>query len=105
MSALPPKADMCSASAHVRYGPIADMRLRTFVLETMVPEAVSVAASMTCINLIASVESQITTCRHDEHDCIRWCFNNHATGDAFATQIFRTWILPNGHRGQFLAGN
>src|SRR5215813_7857531 len=24
MSALPPKADMCSAIAHVRYGPIAD---------------------------------------------------------------------------------
>jgi hypothetical protein len=37
------------------------MRLRTFVVETMVPEAVSVAASMTCINLIASVELQITT--------------------------------------------
>src|SRR5215471_20079986 len=26
MSALPPKADMCGARAHVRYGPIADMR-------------------------------------------------------------------------------
>jgi hypothetical protein len=26
MSALPPKADMCSALAHVRFGPIADMR-------------------------------------------------------------------------------
>jgi hypothetical protein len=26
MSALPPKADMCSASRDVRYGPIADMR-------------------------------------------------------------------------------
>src|SRR5262245_30878749 len=25
MSALPPKADMCSATRHVRYGPIADM--------------------------------------------------------------------------------
>jgi hypothetical protein len=25
MSALPPKADMCSALAYVRYGPIADM--------------------------------------------------------------------------------
>jgi hypothetical protein len=24
MSALPPKADMCGALAHVRYGPIAD---------------------------------------------------------------------------------
>ena len=27
MSALPPKADMCSALADVCYGPIADMRL------------------------------------------------------------------------------
>jgi hypothetical protein len=27
MSALPLKADMCSARAHVRYGPIADMAL------------------------------------------------------------------------------
>ena len=26
MSALPPKADMCSALAHVRYVPIADIR-------------------------------------------------------------------------------
>jgi hypothetical protein len=25
MSALPPKADICSALAHVRYGPIADI--------------------------------------------------------------------------------
>ena len=25
MSALPPKADMCGALAHVRYGPIADI--------------------------------------------------------------------------------
>jgi len=25
MSALPPKADMCSAPEHVRYGPIADI--------------------------------------------------------------------------------
>ena len=25
MSALPPKADICSAIAHVRYGPIADI--------------------------------------------------------------------------------
>jgi hypothetical protein len=25
MSALPPKADMCSARDHVRYGPIADI--------------------------------------------------------------------------------
>ena len=25
MSALPPKADMCSAPTHVRYGPIADI--------------------------------------------------------------------------------
>src|SRR5262245_25664237 len=25
MSALPPKADMCSAQGHVRYGPIADI--------------------------------------------------------------------------------
>ena len=28
MSALPPKADMCSAPAHVRFVPIADMRTR-----------------------------------------------------------------------------
>jgi hypothetical protein len=27
MSALPPKADICSALAHVRYGPIADLDL------------------------------------------------------------------------------
>ena len=27
MSALPPKADMCSAKAHVRFVPIADMPL------------------------------------------------------------------------------
>jgi hypothetical protein len=26
MSALPPKADMCSALAHARFGPIADIR-------------------------------------------------------------------------------
>jgi hypothetical protein len=26
MSALPPKADICSALAHVRFGPIADIR-------------------------------------------------------------------------------
>jgi hypothetical protein len=31
MAALPQKADMCSAPAHVRFGPIADMRpLRLF---------------------------------------------------------------------------
>jgi hypothetical protein len=28
MSALPPKADMCSAVPHVRFGPIADMPAR-----------------------------------------------------------------------------
>jgi len=27
MSALPPKADVCSALGYVRFGPIADMRL------------------------------------------------------------------------------
>jgi|SoiMetStandDraft_5_1073268.scaffolds.fasta_scaffold02716_4 hypothetical protein len=27
MSALPPKADMCSATSDVRFGPIADIRL------------------------------------------------------------------------------
>jgi len=27
MSALPPKADSCSAATHVRFGPIADMVL------------------------------------------------------------------------------
>jgi hypothetical protein len=27
MSALPPKADMCSALAHVRYAPIADIKM------------------------------------------------------------------------------
>jgi hypothetical protein len=26
MSALPPKADMCGAAVHVRFGPIADIR-------------------------------------------------------------------------------
>jgi len=30
MSALPPKADMCSARADVRFGPIADIRRRLF---------------------------------------------------------------------------
>jgi hypothetical protein len=30
MSALPPKADICSALAHVRYGPIADIYKRPF---------------------------------------------------------------------------
>jgi hypothetical protein len=49
MSASPPKADMCGAARDVRFRPIADMRLRTIVVETMVPEAVLVAASMTCI--------------------------------------------------------
>ena len=29
MSALPPKADMCSAQAHVRFGPKADNRKRS----------------------------------------------------------------------------
>ena len=28
MSALPPKADMCSATSNVRYGPIADISIR-----------------------------------------------------------------------------
>jgi hypothetical protein len=28
MSALPQKADMCSAPAHVRFGPIADIQLQ-----------------------------------------------------------------------------
>jgi hypothetical protein len=30
MSALPSKADMCGALAHVRFGPIADIRRRLF---------------------------------------------------------------------------
>src|SRR5262245_4530766 len=30
MSALPPKADMCGAKWHVRFGPIADIRLVSF---------------------------------------------------------------------------
>src|SRR5215510_15739348 len=30
MSALPPKADMCSATAHVCYGPEADIRVASF---------------------------------------------------------------------------
>jgi len=30
MSALPPKADMCGALAHVRYGPIADIQGNAF---------------------------------------------------------------------------
>jgi hypothetical protein len=58
----------------------------------MVPEAVSVAASMTCINGI--IDNHIPCRRHDEHDCIRWCFNNHATADAFAAQFSGTLILP-----------
>jgi len=32
MSALPPKADMCSARANVRYGPIAE--IRPFILSS-----------------------------------------------------------------------
>ena len=31
MSALPPKADMCSALAHVRFGPKADMHETTYL--------------------------------------------------------------------------
>ena len=33
MSALPPIADMCSALAHVRYVPIADIRKRTCAIK------------------------------------------------------------------------
>jgi hypothetical protein len=35
MSALPPKADMCSALAYVRFGPIADMTLLGYWLEAL----------------------------------------------------------------------
>jgi len=35
MSALPPKADMCSASAHVRYGPKADMLGHPYLLRAV----------------------------------------------------------------------
>jgi hypothetical protein len=34
MSALPPKADMCSAAVHLRYGPKADM-VRLFETKTL----------------------------------------------------------------------
>src|SRR5262249_38380901 len=97
MSALSPKADMCSATRDVCFGPIADMRLRTFAVETMVPQAVSVAASMTYINLIASVESQITTSLVADTmstTAFDGAFNNHATADAFAAQFSGTLILP-----------
>jgi hypothetical protein len=69
------------------------MRLRTFVV---VPEAVSVAASMTYINLIASVESQITTSLVADAmstTAFDSAFNNHATADAFAAQFSGTLIL------------
>jgi hypothetical protein len=33
MSALPPKADMCGALAHVCFGPIADMRTSVYALQ------------------------------------------------------------------------
>jgi hypothetical protein len=35
MSALPPKADMCGATAEVRFGPIAD--IQTWALESLKP--------------------------------------------------------------------
>src|SRR5215475_10794173 len=41
MSALPPKADMCGATAHVCFGPIADMTLSTREMRTTSGEAPS----------------------------------------------------------------
>jgi hypothetical protein len=39
MSALPPKADMCGALAHVRFGPKADITAITSVRAAMQPRA------------------------------------------------------------------
>ena len=39
MSALPPKADMCSAVADVRFGPKADISAQLFILNFMVAVA------------------------------------------------------------------
>ena len=39
MSALPPKADMCSATRYVRFVPIADIRKRVFPIKKGSPAA------------------------------------------------------------------
>ena len=41
MSALPPKADMCSAPAHVRYGPIADILLQSALISLSTSVAIT----------------------------------------------------------------
>jgi len=39
MSASPSKADMCSTSAHVRYGPIADIAFPNYFVIAIAPQA------------------------------------------------------------------
>jgi hypothetical protein len=48
MSALPPKADMCGALAHVRFVPIADIRQWPDLLETLPDEAVNFNRAHDC---------------------------------------------------------
>ncbi len=51
MSALPPKADMCSAAVHVRFGPIADIRKNSALAERKTPD---IAPGLCCGNIIFS---------------------------------------------------
>jgi hypothetical protein len=44
MSALPPKADMCSATAHVCYGPIADIGHRHSIISSALASKVGATA-------------------------------------------------------------
>jgi len=55
MSALPPKADICSAKAHVRFGPIADIVLnRTPQKRSLTDRA---QARLLCVMVVASTSS------------------------------------------------
>jgi hypothetical protein len=98
MSALPPKAGMRSALAYVCFWPKADIRLRrTFVVETIVPEG-GLGRRLDDMHRFhrqrGITDNHIPRRRDDEHDYIRWCFNDHATADAFAAQFSGTLILP-----------
>jgi hypothetical protein len=53
MSALPPKADMCIATRHVRYGPIADIRM-SLSGSGLMDSAKSTPVSLLCQNLMAA---------------------------------------------------
>ena len=48
MSALPPKADMCSAQADVRFVPKADIRQWIDLLETLPGEAMNLNRAQNC---------------------------------------------------------